>query len=479
MKAPKSKIKKFSGQEILRDLIPLNSLTENHYKEVTGSLTIEDTSAGSYLFGEGDRDNRSYYLLDGVINFIDASGKVTGVVAAGTEPARYPLANQQPRLITARAATKSVIAYIDSTLLDVMLTLDQTADDKSSQISAAVSEDWMTRILQSEAFIRLTPSDIQRLLQKLELINVKSGDVIIRQGDEGDYFYIIRKGQCSVTRLASSESWDVPLAELGDGDYFGEEALVSDATRNATISMISDGTLMRLSKKDFVEILKKNLVHYMDFELATAAVREGGVWLDVRLADEHSEYAFDDSINVPLSNVRDRAPGLDPAKKYIICCDTGRRSAAAAFLLSQRGLDVCVLEGGMNKCVPADLLGSLAPEVPATLMNAEIIDLDQETTDTGKTGKSSENKSKKSGIMTRLKTLQKERDKAIKEGQAMQSQLDAIHEEMSELRAGMARYVEYTGKLEAAFQDEKQERDALSGLVSRLVGKFSSAGTKT
>ncbi len=472
MKAAKSKIKKFSGQEILRDLIPLNSLTANHYKEVTGSLTIEDVAAGNYLFGEGDRDNRSYYLLDGVVNFIDASGKVTGVVAAGTEPARYPLANQQPRLITARAATKSVIAYIDSTLLDVMLTLDQSADDKSSQISAAVTEDWMTRILQSEAFIKLTPSDIQRLLKKLELVNARAGDIIIRQGDEGDYFYIIREGQCSVTRLASSESWDVPLAELGNGDYFGEEALVSDATRNATISMITDGILMRLSKKDFVEILKKNLVHYMDFELAKASVSEGGVWLDVRLADEYSEYAFDDSINVPLSNVRDRAPGLDPAKKYIICCDTGRRSAAAAFLLSQRGLDVCVLEGGMNKSVPADLL-SITADAPPVIMNAEIIDIDQEITNTGKAEKPSEINSKKSGVMTRLKTLQKERDEAWEESQAMQSQLDAVHKEIAELQAGMARYVEHTGKLEAAFQHEKQARDALSALVSRLVEKFS------
>ena len=118
--------KKFKGNEILRDLIPLNALTRDRFREISGSLSIEDISAGSYLFGEGDRDNRSIYLLDGVINFIDASGRVTGVVSAGTDPARYPIANQQPRIITARTATKSVVAIIDSTLLDVMLTLDQS-----------------------------------------------------------------------------------------------------------------------------------------------------------------------------------------------------------------------------------------------------------------------------------------------------------------------------------------------------------------
>ena len=83
---------KFSGRDILRDLIPLNGLTEDRYREISGNLAIEDITPGSYLFGEGDRDNKSIYLLDGVINFIDASGRVTGVLSAGTTQARYPVA---------------------------------------------------------------------------------------------------------------------------------------------------------------------------------------------------------------------------------------------------------------------------------------------------------------------------------------------------------------------------------------------------
>lgn len=464
MKLSSSQDKKFSGQEILRDLIPLNSLTENRYKEITSSLTIEDITAGSYLFGEGDRDNRSVYLLDGVVNFIDSSGKVTGAVAAGTDPARYPLANQQPRLVTARVVTKSVIAYVDSTLLDVMLTLDQSGDDKSTLTSTGASEDWMTRMLQSDAFIKLASSDIQRLLQSLESVEVKAGDTIIRQGDEGDYFYIIREGRCSVTRLASGEGWDVPLAELCNGDCFGEEALVSDARRNASISMITDGTLMRLSKKDFVELLKKNLVHYMNFEIATAAADEGATWLDVRLPDEHSGYAFDNSVNVPLSTIRDRAPGLDPERKYIICCDTGRRSAAAAFLLSQRGLDVCVLEGGMNKSVPAELLGSTTDN-----LTAEIISLDNENTASNDSPGPSESKGGKSGVMNRLKNLQKERDAARKESQALRNQLTGLQQEISVLQTRMLSYMSNAAHLEAALQDEKQTRDSLSDLINRLA----------
>jgi len=464
MKAPKSQDKKFSGQEILRDLIPLNSLTESRYQEITSSLTIEDITAGSHLFSEGDRDNRSVYLLDGVVNFTDSSGKVTGVISAGTDQARSPLANQQPRLITARAATKAVIACIDSTLLDVMLTLDQSTEGKSKLSGTGASEVWITRMLQSEALIKLTPSDIQRLLQKLESVNVKAGDVIIRQGDEGDYFYIIREGKCAVTRLASGGGWDIPLAELCPGDCFGEEALVSDVKRNATISMVADGTLMRLSKKDFVALLKKNLVHYIDYEQATAAVKEGGIWLDVRLADEYSTHSLDNSINAPLFMIRDRAPGLDPEKKYIICCDTGRRSAAAAFLLSQRGLDVCVLEGGMNNSIPTDL-----PGMTTATRDAANIKPDKVTAATSGTRKPAENKNSTAGYMAKLKTLQKERDAAREESRAIRSQLAKLQQEISALQACMVGYMSKSMQMEAAFQDGKQARDALSDLINKLA----------
>lgn len=465
MKTSMSQDKKFSGQEILRDLIPLNSLTENRFREITSSLTIEDIPAGSKLFAEGDQDNRSVYLLDGVVNFIDSSGNVTGVISAGTDPARSPLAKQQPRLVTARAATKSVIACIDSTLLDVMLTLDQSTEGESKPHSTRTSEDWSTRMLQSEALIKLTPPDIQQLLLKLESVNVKAGDVIIRQGDEGDYFYIIREGKCSVTRLAAGGGWDVPLAELFPGDCFGEEALVSDTKRNATISMVADGTLMRLSKQDFVAILKKNLVHYVDYEQATAAVKEGGVWLDVRLADEYSMHALDNSINAPLFMIRDRAPGLDPEKKYIIYCDTGRRSAAAAFLLSQRGLDVCVLEGGMNNIIAADHpLG-----MTGATRDTAIIDPDAETMAASEIRKTSEHKNSPAGYMAKLKILQKERDQANRETAAIRSQLAELKKDISALQTHMLGYISKSMQLEAAFQDEKQARDALSELINKLA----------
>jgi len=336
-----------ADQKILQELVPLNALSQAKFKELSGKIVIEEVRAGHYLFRKGDRDNQSIYLLEGKVNLIDGFRKVTSEIETGTDISRYPIANQQPRSLSARAVKKVIIARIDSSLLDVFLTWDQTSTAEVVEISAESNQDWMTRILQSEAFIKIPPSMIQSLLIKMETMPVKAGDVIIRQGDSGDYFYTLHEGRCAVTRKDAPDGEEQLLAELDDGDSFGEDALMSDAKRNATVSMLTDGLLMRLAKEDFIELLKNPLVRPVDYEQAATMVDDGAVWVDVRTPDEYEYGALEDSVNIPLSCLRDELPELVFNSKYIICCDTGRRSESAGFLLSHKGLDVYVLEGGM------------------------------------------------------------------------------------------------------------------------------------
>jgi formylglycine-generating enzyme required for sulfatase activity/rhodanese-related sulfurtransferase len=236
----------------------------------------------------------------------------------------------------------------------------------------------MTHNLQSEAFIKIPPSMIQSLLIKMETVPVKAGDVVIRQGDSGDYFYTLHEGRCAVTRKDSTDGEDHLLAELSDGDSFGEDALVSDTKRNATVSMLTDGLLMRLAKEDFIELLKNPLVKRVDYEQAAAMVDDGAVWVDVRTEDEYEHDAFEDSVNIPLACLRDELSELVFNSKYIICCDTGRRSESAGFMLSHKGFDVYVLEGG----IPGLSNNSVETEVQEEMASspddvAEVIDFEE------------------------------------------------------------------------------------------------------
>jgi formylglycine-generating enzyme required for sulfatase activity/CRP-like cAMP-binding protein len=339
---------KHAVKKNLQELVPLNALSETSFTEIARKIVIEEVRSGHYLFRKGDHDNQSVYLLDGKIDLIDGHRKVTGEVEAGSDISRYPVANQQPRTLSARAVTKVIIARIDSLLLDAFLNWDHTSVAEATEINVDNNEDWMTRILQSDAFIRIPPAIIQRLIIRMQPYPVRAGDVVIRQGEEGDYFYSIHKGRCAVTRRDSPDGKDLLLSELSAGDFFGEESLLSASTRNASITMLTDGLLMRLGKRDFVELLQKPLVKSVSYEVAAAMVDAGAVWIDVRSADEYACNAFEDSVNIPLTELRDQIPELVFNAKYIICCDTAHRSISAAFVLSHKGFEAYVLDGGLK-----------------------------------------------------------------------------------------------------------------------------------
>ncbi len=74
----------------------------------------------------------------------------------------------------------------------------------------------------------------------------------------------------------------------------------------------------------------------------------GGAWIDVRLPSEFESYHQDGAINIPLYFIRLKLKTLDASKPYVVCCDTGRRSSAAAYILSERGIDAHVLKGGLT-----------------------------------------------------------------------------------------------------------------------------------
>jgi rhodanese-related sulfurtransferase len=138
------------------------------------------------------------------------------------------------------------------------------------------------------------------------------------------------------------------LAELKSGDAFGEEALVSEAKRNATVVALGDGIVLRLDKQHFNSLLREPLLRRLNFEDAAARVRGGALWLDVRYPSEYQYDKLPGAINVPLAEVRNMFAVLDRSKEYVAYCQSGRRSAAAAFLFAQRGFKVWVLEGGLK-----------------------------------------------------------------------------------------------------------------------------------
>ena len=137
------------------------------------------------------------------------------------------------------------------------------------------------------------------------------------------------------------------LADLKSGDAFGEEALVSEAKRNATVTMRTAGALLRLDKKDFIELLREPLLHRVSMEEAQQKILAGAQWIDVRYPSEFQYDRLPGAINIPLSEIRNAFGLLDKDREYVVYCQSERRSSAATFLLSQQGYRAYLLQGGL------------------------------------------------------------------------------------------------------------------------------------
>jgi CRP-like cAMP-binding protein len=337
--------------ELLRGFSPLDGLKRDNLAALARKVQIREMSPGQLLFKEGDTEKRTLYVVSGTLELIDQS-KVVGTVQGGTEAARNPVAPVFPRRVTGRAKDRVQFISIDSDLLDVMLTWDQTGTYEVSELagkSDQSSQDWMTMLLQTKAFHKIPPANIQAIFMRMQQINYRTGDVILKQGAEGDYFYVLIRGTALVTRETPLSKEGIKLAELSVGDTFGEEALISDAKRNATVTMRSDGAVMRLGKDDFKKLLNEPMLDWVSKAEAEEIIRGGGQWLDVRLPSEFENQHLDSALNIPLYFIRLKIGTLDTSQKYVVCCDTGRRSSAGAYILSERGYQAYVLTGGINR----------------------------------------------------------------------------------------------------------------------------------
>ena len=199
-------------------------------------------------------------------------------------------------------------------------------------------------------FHRLPLETVARAINRLVERPVAPGETIVRQGEPGDSYYVILDGEAEV--WAADSVCGVPslVNRLADGDSFGEEALLAECSRTATVTMTTPGRLLVLSKSDFDALLRPPMVEEVDAAAARDLIARGAAkLLDCRHSVEHEGSRIKGALSVPLDSLRHEGVFvLDPDGKYIVYCDTGRRSRAAAFLLHERGIHALSLAGGIT-----------------------------------------------------------------------------------------------------------------------------------
>jgi len=351
---------------LLQQFEPLARLTLGRLNELASICIVEAISKNLDPLRMNTQNAQSVYLVKGELGVRYKDGTKV-ILCAGTNETQYPINSGQRQIKYTRALTPIEVVRIDEDLLDIMMTWDQLSgnEPENPQLTTPLESvgtntirstaNWMadTSIfsaaqLQNGVFSHLPPANIEQMFKRMVPTRVKADQTIIKQGAEGDYYYLIESGTAIVTREKDGEQ--LMLAELHAGNAFGEEALVSDTKRNATGTMKTAGELLRLNKTDFIELLKASIVNTISMVEAQKKVSNGAIWLDVRFPSEFEFNHLKSAINAPLNELRKIVPTLNQFKTqdYIAYCQTGRRSAAAAFILAQYGVKAEVLEGGLR-----------------------------------------------------------------------------------------------------------------------------------
>lgn len=327
-------------------LVPLKSVREDFVEMLFQDSDVKSVCADTLLFSENTCEKHYLYLQHGCVELQFPSGHSEIISAENTV---LPLGHGQSKGCSARTLDDSTVLFIDIEKLDQLLSWSEVTHYLISELSFRRELDeeieWIQIILNSNLFFKVPPVNAESIFNKFTPMVVSEGDVLMEEGDEGDCCYFIKEGTADVWVKASNSKRPTKVAEITRGRCFGEDALVNDTTRNASIIMSSDGLLMRLEKSDFLTLLQEPAVDELSQDDIYNMFEEP-TFIDVRTEDEYSLGHLALSANIPLSLLSIKKRLLAQEKPYVFYCDTGRRSRAAAYLLGKQGYNTYAMKNG-------------------------------------------------------------------------------------------------------------------------------------
>ena len=315
----------------LRQMTPFATMSDDRSRAVIDQGRFMQISEGHLLFKRSTDNVTSHFLLSGQLSLVNGAFENTPFTPENGM--RQGMVDESEiHIVSAVAVGECVIFEIERDKLEQF-----KEDDKKS---------WMENLLSTPLFEFVPPSNIQALFKRFEPIAVGANQTIITQGDEGDYFYVIKTGRVAIDQTTSEEVKRV--AEMGAGSGFGQDALISDAPRNATVTTLESCELMRLSEGDFSELLMTPVIEYVTFEEVEAVKSmqsKPPVFVDVRSNLEVQPLAISDPVKrIPLPMLRDEMKALESDPIYFVMGPKRPKIAElASYLLNEAGFTAYVI----------------------------------------------------------------------------------------------------------------------------------------
>ncbi|MDT8386180.1 MAG: cyclic nucleotide-binding domain-containing protein [Thiogranum sp.] len=325
--------------------MPFTLLSRERLSEVVNVVRFIELREGEILQIRGGKANDYLYVVEGRLEVVQCGSVRSFAGPEDTQNKPFILPNA-PATATIIARQNSIICHADREMLDNLIAWDEVV-----HLSEDQDEDLHQRlelVRNSLVFRRLPLEVVETAFKSMTIEEVKTGEDIIRMGEEGDAYYIICSGTAQTFQIGLYDDEPTKIADLGEGDAFGCEALISGNRRNETVTATSDCKLFVLHRDAFDEIIRNPLIKTVHPSVARTMVETGYKLLDVRYAEEFDDHHIPGAILMPLYELRNRMSELDSNQRYIVYCHAGGRAAVATLILAQNQFDVVSLEGGIR-----------------------------------------------------------------------------------------------------------------------------------
>eukprot|EP00388_Colpodella_angusta_P012895 GDKJ01032538.1.p1 GENE.GDKJ01032538.1~~GDKJ01032538.1.p1 ORF type:complete len:354 (-),score=57.31 GDKJ01032538.1:482-1543(-) len=227
---PKSESEKKDIKKVIENRLQVlfGHLTPESLDMVIDSLELADLPSGFELIRQGDVGDYFYIVKSGTFDIFVRRGSETPSKVAtrgsGDSFGELALLYNSPRAATVKSTSPAQVWKLDRDSFQMMLVTE-------SNTKARQYENMLDRI---ELFDALNKFEKGQVSDMLQCEQYNDGDIIIKQGDLGNTFYLLESGEC-IAKLRGPNPGDeeIPVKSYKTGDYFGEMALLSPANENS------------------------------------------------------------------------------------------------------------------------------------------------------------------------------------------------------------------------------------------------------
>jgi CRP-like cAMP-binding protein len=251
------------AQNVIAGVARFWELGEQETARFYSRLKEERVRAGQVIIRQGEQGDKFYIIKSGqaevVVSRQGEPDLAAAVLSRGDYFGEIALIKNVPRTATVRA------------LADCSLLVLERKDFEDLVASKMELGQRIDRLIENRGFLvklplfaEFAPAQVAMAASRLVPERYSAGQAVIRQGELGDSFFIIREGRLEV--LVEKEGHRSRVAELGPGEYFGEIALLLDVPRTADVAALTDCLVLRLHKDDFKELMGEQLYFAQSLE---------------------------------------------------------------------------------------------------------------------------------------------------------------------------------------------------------------------